>query len=227
MWELLTGEVPYKGIDDVAIAYGVATNKYELHIPSTCPEQWQELMKSCWIYDHEMRPSFKDILKNLDDIARTDFHQMPNDNFYSLQDNWKAEIDDRLNDIRLREDVSCQNKIYFILLSKLFPKSGCNFREERFLLLKTFNFCIFFLSATPAGILGATSLTLGTSIEPPSTTISGGNGASSILPPGGIGLGVKPPSPEQPLFMCPRRPNIGREVRFVNIQRKWTKIIKI
>ena len=107
MWELLTGEVPYKGIDDVAIAYGVATNKYELHIPSTCPEQWQELMKSCWIYDHEMRPSFKDILKNLDDIARTDFHQMPNDNFYSLQDNWKAEIDDRLNDIRLREDVSC------------------------------------------------------------------------------------------------------------------------
>ena len=115
MWELLTGEVPYKGIDDVAIAYGVATNKYELHIPSTCPEQWQELMKSCWIYDHEMRPSFKDILKNLDDIARTDFHQMPNDNFYSLQDNWKAEIDDRLNDIRLREDVSCQNQIYFVL----------------------------------------------------------------------------------------------------------------
>ena len=106
MWELLTGEVPYKGIDDVAIAYGVATNKYELHIPSTCPEQWQELMKSCWIYDSDIRPSFKDILKNLDDIARTDFHQMPNDNFYSLQDNWKAEIDDRLDDIRLKEDVS-------------------------------------------------------------------------------------------------------------------------
>ena len=49
--------------------------------------------------------SFKDILKTLDDIARTDFHQMPNDNFYSLQDNWKAEIDDRLDDIRLKEDV--------------------------------------------------------------------------------------------------------------------------
>ena len=105
MWELLTGEVPYKGIDDVAIAYGVATNKYELHIPSTCPEQWQDLMKSCWIYDSDIRPSFKDILKTLDDIARTDFHQMPNDNFYSLQDNWKAEIDDRLDDIRLKEDV--------------------------------------------------------------------------------------------------------------------------
>jgi len=73
-------------------------------------------------------------------------------------------------------------------------------------------------SATPAGILGATTLTLGTSIEPPSTTISGGNGASSILPPGGIGLGVKPPSPEQPLFMCPRRPNIGREGRAIPLR---------
>ena len=103
------------------------------------------------------------------------------------------------------------------LITQLILKSGCQFREKTFLLLTVFNFCIFFLSATPAGILGATSLTLGTSIEPPSTTISGGNGASSILPPGGIGLGVKPPSPEQPLFMCPRRPNIGREVSFVNI----------
>jgi len=62
---------------------------------------------------------------------------------------------------------------------------------------------------SPPGVIGATSL--GTSIEP----ASGGNGATSILPPGGIGLGLKPPSPEQPLFMCPRRPNIGREGRSI------------
>ena len=62
-------------------------------------------------------------------------------------------------------------------------------------------------------ILGATSL--GTSIEPLQTGGIGGNGTSSILPPGGIGVGVKPPSPEQPLFICPRRPNIGREGRAI------------
>ena len=56
---------------------------------------------------------------------------------------------------------------------------------------------------------------LGTSIEPLQTGGNGGNGTSSILPPGGIGLGVKPPSPEQPLFICPRRPNIGREGRAI------------
>lgn len=45
LWELLTGETPYKGIDALAIAYGVAVNKLTLPIPSTCPEQWKELME--------------------------------------------------------------------------------------------------------------------------------------------------------------------------------------
>ncbi len=45
IWELLTGETPYKGIDDLAIAYGVAVNKLTLHIPRTCPQQWRALME--------------------------------------------------------------------------------------------------------------------------------------------------------------------------------------
>ena len=45
LWELLTGEIPYKGIDDMALAYGVGVNKLKLHIPSTCPQQWKDLME--------------------------------------------------------------------------------------------------------------------------------------------------------------------------------------
>ena len=45
LWELLTGETPYKGIDDLAIAYGVAVNKLTLPIPSTCPQPWRQLME--------------------------------------------------------------------------------------------------------------------------------------------------------------------------------------
>ena len=45
LWELLTGETPYKGINDMAIAYGVAMNKLNLHIPTTCPEDWRLLME--------------------------------------------------------------------------------------------------------------------------------------------------------------------------------------
>uniref|UniRef100_A0A4W5JPX6 mitogen-activated protein kinase kinase kinase n=1 Tax=Hucho hucho TaxID=62062 RepID=A0A4W5JPX6_9TELE len=44
LWELLTGEVPYRGIDGLAVAYGVAVNKLTLPIPSTCPEPFAMLM---------------------------------------------------------------------------------------------------------------------------------------------------------------------------------------
>ncbi len=45
LWELLTGETPYKGIDPFTVAYGVAVNTLTLPIPSTCPVPFRELMK--------------------------------------------------------------------------------------------------------------------------------------------------------------------------------------
>ncbi len=41
----------------------------------------------------------------LDEIARSKFQQMPGDNFYSMQDNWKVEIEEMLSEIRYREQV--------------------------------------------------------------------------------------------------------------------------
>lgn len=49
LWELLTGEVPYRGIDGLAVAYGVAVNKLTLPIPSTCPEPFAKLMKGIYV----------------------------------------------------------------------------------------------------------------------------------------------------------------------------------
>lgn len=45
LWELLTGEVPYREIDALAVAYGVAVNKLTLPIPSTCPEAFAQLLE--------------------------------------------------------------------------------------------------------------------------------------------------------------------------------------
>jgi len=44
LWELLTGETPYKGIDALGVAYGVAVNKLTLPIPSTCPDIFAKIM---------------------------------------------------------------------------------------------------------------------------------------------------------------------------------------
>jgi mitogen-activated protein kinase kinase kinase 9 len=46
LWEILTGETPYKGIDALAVAYGVAVKKLTLPIPTTCPAPWKNLMQS-------------------------------------------------------------------------------------------------------------------------------------------------------------------------------------
>ena len=45
LWELLTGEIPYKGIDGLAVAYGVAKNELTLPIPTTCPTVFANLMQ--------------------------------------------------------------------------------------------------------------------------------------------------------------------------------------
>ena len=44
LWELLTSQVPYHGIENLAVAYGVAMNKLTLPIPTTCPHGFALLM---------------------------------------------------------------------------------------------------------------------------------------------------------------------------------------
>ena len=50
LWELLTGQVPYRDIEALAVAYGVAMNSLTLPIPTTCPDVFKELMKSEYLY---------------------------------------------------------------------------------------------------------------------------------------------------------------------------------
>jgi len=50
LWECLTGEIPYKGFDQMQVAFGIATNKYTLPIPSTCPEEFSQLIKGIFFH---------------------------------------------------------------------------------------------------------------------------------------------------------------------------------
>ncbi|XP_058455589.1 mitogen-activated protein kinase kinase kinase 11 isoform X2 [Malaya genurostris] len=103
LWELLTGETPYKGFDSLMVAYGVAVNTLALPIPKTCPEAWGKLMKSCWELDPHRRPSFRDIEKGLDIITRSGFAQEPHESFHTMQDGWKKEIAEVLQELRKKE----------------------------------------------------------------------------------------------------------------------------
>ncbi|KAJ7984912.1 hypothetical protein DPEC_G00359680 [Dallia pectoralis] len=103
LWELLTGEVPYRGIDGLAVAYGVAVNKLTLPIPSTCPEPFAKLMEECWEQDPHIRPSFASILEQLTAIEEAVMATMPQDSFHSMQEDWRVEIQEMFDELRTKE----------------------------------------------------------------------------------------------------------------------------
>ncbi|KAH0631478.1 hypothetical protein JD844_005812 [Phrynosoma platyrhinos] len=103
LWELLTGEVPYREIDALAVAYGVAMNKLTLPIPSTCPEPFARLLEECWSSDPHARPDFSSILQQLVAIEQSAMFQMPLESFHSLQQDWKVEIAGMFHDLRTKE----------------------------------------------------------------------------------------------------------------------------
>uniref|UniRef100_A0ABI8ANL2 mitogen-activated protein kinase kinase kinase n=1 Tax=Felis catus TaxID=9685 RepID=A0ABI8ANL2_FELCA len=103
LWELLTGEVPYRGIDCLAVAYGVAVNKLTLPIPSTCPEPFAQLMADCWAQDPHRRPDFASILQQLEALEAQVLREMPRDSFHSMQEGWKREIQGLFDELRAKE----------------------------------------------------------------------------------------------------------------------------
>lgn len=103
LWELLTGEVPYREIDPLAVAYGVAMNKLTLPIPSTCPDPFVRILEACWSPDPHSRPSFCTILEQLTTIEQSAMFQMPLESFHSLQEDWKIEIQQMFDELRNKE----------------------------------------------------------------------------------------------------------------------------
>ncbi|XP_054854742.1 mitogen-activated protein kinase kinase kinase 10 isoform X2 [Eublepharis macularius] len=103
LWELLTGEVPYREIDALAVAYGVAMNKLRLPIPSTCPEPFARLLEECWRPDPHARPAFDSILQQLRETEQSALFQMPLESFHSLQQDWKVEIAGMFQELRTKE----------------------------------------------------------------------------------------------------------------------------
>lgn len=103
LWELLTGEVPYRGINSLAVAYGVAVNKYTLPIPTTCPGEFADILTACWNCDPHQRPTFSDILDTLKVIIASSFIETPSESFHTMQENWRLEIEEVYDELRLKE----------------------------------------------------------------------------------------------------------------------------
>lgn len=60
----------------------------------------------CWAKDPHKRPTFKEILRELEKIDQSRFAQTPNESFHTMQDGWKKEIAEVLNELRIKEKVT-------------------------------------------------------------------------------------------------------------------------
>lgn len=110
LWECLTGEIPYKGFDQMQVAFGIATQKYSLPIPSTCPEEFSKLMKDCWEIVPQKRPTFRELYDEINAIA--DAYSTDGDltcsetdegSFSSLQEDWRKEIQEIFDELKTKE----------------------------------------------------------------------------------------------------------------------------
>ncbi|KAG8038023.1 hypothetical protein G9C98_006348 [Cotesia typhae] len=99
VWELLSGEIPYKDVDSSAIIWGVGNNSLHLPIPKSWPEGYQLLVKLCWSEKPKNRPSFKHIEAHLA-IAAIDVLGTEPDEYFKAQQTWKSEIRSHLEEMQ-------------------------------------------------------------------------------------------------------------------------------
>ncbi|EGD72900.1 TKL/MLK/LZK protein kinase [Salpingoeca rosetta] len=94
LWELLTREVPYKGVDAHAIVWGVGNQQLHLPVPASTPDGLRLVLQQCWDQTPKNRPSFTMILKMLHVLATTDaqFAAMSDSDFEQTQREWREEI---------------------------------------------------------------------------------------------------------------------------------------
>uniref|UniRef100_A0A7N6F5N2 Mitogen-activated protein kinase kinase kinase 12 n=1 Tax=Anabas testudineus TaxID=64144 RepID=A0A7N6F5N2_ANATE len=91
LWEMLTGEIPYKDVDSSAIIWGVGNNSLQLPIPESCPDGFKILLRQCWNCKPRNRPSFRQILLHLD-IASADVLSTPQETYFKSQVRWFTEM---------------------------------------------------------------------------------------------------------------------------------------
>ncbi|XP_058046420.1 mitogen-activated protein kinase kinase kinase 20 isoform X1 [Ahaetulla prasina] len=107
LWEMLTREVPFKGLEGLQVAWLVVEKNERLTIPSSCPGSFAELMLQCWEADPKKRPAFKQIISILDSMSNDSNLPDQCNSFLHNKAEWRCEIEATLERLkRLERDLS-------------------------------------------------------------------------------------------------------------------------
>ncbi|XP_023574863.1 mitogen-activated protein kinase kinase kinase 20 isoform X1 [Octodon degus] len=107
LWEMLTREVPFKGLEGLQVAWLVVEKNERLTIPSSCPRSFAELLHQCWEADAKKRPSFKQIISILESMSNDASLPGQCNSFLHNKAEWRCEIEATLERLKkLERDLS-------------------------------------------------------------------------------------------------------------------------
>ena len=66
LWEIASREPPYRNVGGAQVSLDVVNNDLRPQIPKSTPEPFVKLMKKCWDRLPDKRPSFKEIIREIE-----------------------------------------------------------------------------------------------------------------------------------------------------------------
>uniref|UniRef100_A0A8C7VFF4 Protein kinase domain-containing protein n=1 Tax=Oncorhynchus mykiss TaxID=8022 RepID=A0A8C7VFF4_ONCMY len=111
LWEMLTREIPFKGLEGLQVAWLVVEKSERLTIPSSCPTSFAELMRKCWVTEPKERPMFKHILTTLESMSNDSKLPEQCNSFLHNKAEWSCEIEATLERLKkLERDLSSKEQ---------------------------------------------------------------------------------------------------------------------
>ncbi|XP_029968270.1 mitogen-activated protein kinase kinase kinase 20 isoform X1 [Salarias fasciatus] len=111
LWEMLTREIPFKGLEGLQVAWLVVEKNERLTIPSSCPSSFAELMRNCWRTEPKERAMFKQILSTLESMSNDSQLPQQCNSFLHNKAEWRCEIEATLERLKkLERDLSTKEQ---------------------------------------------------------------------------------------------------------------------
>ncbi|XP_077978736.1 mitogen-activated protein kinase kinase kinase 20-like [Glandiceps talaboti] len=110
LWELLTREVPFKGLEGIQVAWIVVDKNERLTVPTSCPRLFADLMQQCWDEDAKKRPSFPEILARLEQMLDDSELSEETNSFLANKEEWKKDIEETFERLKKVERDLCSKE---------------------------------------------------------------------------------------------------------------------
>ncbi|VDK48365.1 unnamed protein product [Anisakis simplex] len=103
LWEMISREVPYKGLTEFCVYSLIAQKGVTLVIPEKCPSAFACLMKSCWKVNPKERYTMHQVIDALNAMRVNAELSKECGHFLKHKDEWKCEIEQQLEEIEAQK----------------------------------------------------------------------------------------------------------------------------